>query len=78
MKLNKAIRIIARILLMLFAVLLLFILGTFIYHRVKTNGELELLKEKGYYNPVSVGDYSLNVAIRKSYFKTENIRKYIA
>ncbi len=44
------------------ALLILFTLGTFIYHRIKTNKELELLKEKGYYNPVSVGDYSLNVA----------------
>ncbi len=44
------------------AALLLFVLGTFIFHRVKTNEALELLKEKGYYNPVSVGEYSLNVA----------------
>lgn len=62
MKLKKVGKIIARILLILFAALLLFTMGTFIYHRAKTKGELELLKEKGYYNPVSVGDYSLNVA----------------
>ena len=44
------------------AVLILFALGTFVIHRVKTNRELAILKEKGYYNPVPVGEYSLNVA----------------
>lgn len=63
MKLKKVGRIIARIFMILFAVLLLFTLGTYIYHRVKTKEEMALLKEKGYYNPVSVGGYSLNVAI---------------
>ena len=62
MKRKKIVRITARIFLILFGILLLFTLGTFIYHRVKTKEELALLKEKGYYNPVSVGDYSLNVA----------------
>lgn len=62
MKLKKVIRIFVRILLILFAAMLLFTLGTFLYHRVKTKKALELLKEKGYYNPISVGDYSLNVA----------------
>lgn len=61
MKIKKVSRIIFRVILILSAVLLLFTLGTFIYNRVKTKEELELLKEKGYYNPVSVGDYSLNV-----------------
>ena len=45
----------------LLAVLALFTLGTWIDHRVKTGRELALLKAKGYYNPVSVGAYSLNV-----------------
>lgn len=62
MKLKRVVGIIVKILVILVAVLVLFTLGTFIYHRVKTKGELELLKEKGYYNPVSVGDYSLNAA----------------
>ena len=43
------------------AVLFLFTLGTWIFHRVRTCQELELLKERGYFNPVSVGDDSLNV-----------------
>ena len=59
---NKVLKVVGRILLIMLVVLLLFVLGTFIFHRVKTNQALELLKEKGYYNPVSVGEYSLNVA----------------
>jgi len=62
MKRNKCRRILLSSLLILLAVLLLFTLGTWINHRVKTARELALLKEKGYYNPVSVGEYSLNVA----------------
>ena len=59
---KKAIKMTGRILLVLLILLLLFTLVTFIIHRVKTNQETALLKEKGYYNPVSVGNYSLNVA----------------
>lgn len=59
---KKALKIAGIILLILLAILLLFTLVTFIIHRVKTEQEIELLKEKGYYNPVSVGDYCLNVA----------------
>ena len=59
---KKALKITGRILLIPLLLLLLFTLVTFIIHRVKTNQETALLKEKGYYNPVSVGDYSLNVA----------------
>lgn len=44
------------------AVIVLVCFGTFIYHGIKTKQEIVLLKEKGYYNPVSVGDYCLNVA----------------
>ena len=42
--------------------ILSFVLVTFAMHRVRTNKEIESLKAQGYYNPVSVGDYSLNVA----------------
>ena len=62
MKRKKVSRIVVRFFSILSAVLLLFTLGTWICHRVKTGRELELLKGKGYCNPVSVGDYSLNVA----------------
>ena len=51
-----------RVLIILFAAVALFISGTFIFHRIKYNEEIAVLKEKGYYNPVSVGDYCLNVA----------------
>ena len=59
---KKALKITGRTLLTLLILLVLFTLVTFIVHRVRTNQETALLKEKGYYNPVSVGDYSLNVA----------------
>ena len=51
-----------RILLGLLALLLIVTLVTFIVHRVMTAKEMELLRENGYVNPVSVGDYCLNVA----------------
>ena len=59
---KKAGKIIVRVLLVLLAAALLFTLATFIIHSIKTGEEIALLKEKGYYNPVSVGDYSLNVS----------------
>ena len=62
MKRKKISRIMICFFLLLLAVLILFTLGTWIYHRVKTSRELSLLKEKGYFNQVSVGEYSLNVA----------------
>ena len=62
MKRNKFKRFFFWSLAILLAVLALFTLGTWLHHRVKTGRELALLREKGYYNPVSVGEYSLNVA----------------
>lgn len=55
-------KIVIRAVIILITAFMLFVLGTFIYHRIKSNEEIELLKEKGYYNPVSVGDHCLNVA----------------
>ena len=49
-------KIILRVIIGLFAAVALFVLAVFIIHRVKTAKEVSLLKEKGYYNPVSVGD----------------------
>ena len=60
---TKTTRIIRNILLVLLAVLFLIVSGTYIFNKIKTAQEIELLKANGYYNPVSVGDYSLNVAI---------------
>ncbi len=59
---NKAKKITVGIILTLVALILAFTLVTYIIHMVKTNTELDALKEQGLYNPVSVGDYSLNVA----------------
>ena len=55
---KKAFKITGRIVLLL----LMFTLITFIIHRVRTNQETALFKEKGYYNLVSVGDFALNDA----------------
>ncbi len=62
MKKKRIGKIILIVVAVLLSAVLLFVLGTFIVHRAKSNAEMESLKEKGYYNPVSVGDYSLNVA----------------
>lgn len=63
MKIKKIGKIIGIVLLALIAIIIIFTLVTFIINKIKSKQEIELLKEKGYYNPVSVGEYSLNVAI---------------
>ncbi|MDE7363179.1 MAG: alpha/beta hydrolase [Oscillospiraceae bacterium] len=50
-----------RIFLGIMIILLLALVGLFIYHRIHTSKNKEFLKEMGYYNPVSVGDHSLNL-----------------
>ena len=45
------------------AVFVLFIAVVFTVNKIKLAQEFDLLKEAGYYNPISVGDYSLNVYI---------------
>ena len=62
-KREKIIKIIRIVLWIVLGVLILFLLGTYIFHQIKTNQEIKWLKENGYYNPVSVGEYSLNVAV---------------
>ena len=59
---KRIIKTIVKIMLILLAALLIFSVVTYIVHRVKTKEELEVLQQNGLYNPVSVGDYSLNVA----------------
>ena len=59
----KTTKIIRSVLLAVFAVLFVIVSGTYIFHKIKTAQEIKLLKANGYYNPVSVGDHSLNVAI---------------
>ncbi|MGN0538285.1 MAG: alpha/beta hydrolase [Candidatus Fimenecus sp.] len=62
MKIKRVGKFIGIILLIILAIILIFTLVTFFIHSAKTREEITLLKEKGYYNPVSVGSYSLNVA----------------
>lgn len=63
MKKRNIRKITIRVLCLLLAAVVLFTAGTFLFHRIKRSAEVRLLKEKGYYNPVSVGDYCLNAAI---------------
>ena len=58
---KRTIKITGKIILILLAALLIFTVVTCIVHHVKTNEELDILQQNGLYNPVSVGDYSLNV-----------------
>ncbi len=62
-KSKKLIKIIRRIGIVLAIALVLFVVSTFIHHKLQSSKEFKLLKENGYYNPVSVDDYSLNVSI---------------
>ena len=43
--------------------LLLFVAGLSIYNHIKVTGEINAIKDKGYYNPISTGDHSLNVYV---------------
>lgn len=43
--------------------LLLFVAGLSIYNHIKMTGDINAIKDKGYYNPVSTGDHSLNVYV---------------
>ena len=70
---KKIAKIISRILIILLAALMLFTLVTFVIHRVKTAKEIELLKEKGYYNPISVGDYSITEREMTSVLENDNM-----
>ncbi len=50
-----------RIFLIIIVVIVLLLLISSITYHIKLNNAVNTLKENGYYNPVSVGDYSLNV-----------------
>ena len=58
---KKIFKTIGMILLIFIGLLLLALVGIFIYHRIKMPQDKEFLKEQGYYSPVSVGDHSLNL-----------------
>lgn len=61
MKINKIAKVALRIFLISIAVIVLLLLISTITYHIKLNNAVITLKEKGYYNPVPVGDYSLNV-----------------
>lgn len=58
---KKIFKTIGRICSVIALILLLALIGVFIYHRIHISKNKEFLKEMGYYNPVSVGDHSLNL-----------------
>lgn len=53
--------ILRKILIIIVILVVLFVAGVFIFHTIQNSDEMEMLEAAGYYNPVSVGDYSLNV-----------------
>ncbi len=52
----------AKVFLALAIALVVLLAGLFIFHKIKHSADMKFLTEQGYYNPVSVGDYSMNVA----------------
>ena len=54
-------KVIGKLLLILLILLILTVAGMFIYRRVNLSKNTEFMKEHGFYNPVSVGDYSVNL-----------------
>lgn len=55
-------KVILIIVISVFALTLLFVGIVFLVHTIRSDQELNLLKERGYYDPVSVGEYELNAA----------------
>lgn len=58
---NRKLKLFFKIILSIFIVLLLFIGIIFIVHRIKCNNEYNELKNSGYINKYSAGDYDLNI-----------------
>ena len=50
-----------KVLLILLIALLALIAGLFIFHKIKHSADIKFLKENGYYNPVQIGERSMNV-----------------
>lgn len=61
MKIKKAFRIIGKVLLILLLLIVLLLLITSTVYHIKLNKVEKQLKEAEYYNPVSVGEHSLNM-----------------
>ena len=60
MKSEKSNRV-KKVLAIMACIMILFLAITFVIHRILLSKEKQMLTEAGYYNPVSVGDYLLNV-----------------
>lgn len=58
---KKILKIVRNVFLILLAVIILAVLAIFIVHQCLLAGEKGLLEAQGYINPVSAGDYNLNV-----------------
>ena len=58
---SKKSRRVKKALVIITCIFILFLAITFIVHRILLSKEKQMLTEAGYYNPVSIGDYSLNV-----------------
>lgn len=58
---KKVLSIIGKVLLMIFLLIALSLLITSAVYHIKLNKAEKQMKEAGYYNPVSVGNHSLNV-----------------
>ena len=61
MNIKKILRITGKVILIIFLLIVLFLLTTTIVYHIKLNRAEKQLKEAGFYDPVSVGDHSLNV-----------------
>lgn len=61
MKLKKVFKIIGKRILIIIVTLLVCIVCMFVYRQIRLKTDIEYLKKQGYYNPVSVDDYSLNL-----------------
>ena len=58
---NKKLKLFFKILLGIIIVLLLSIIVIFVVHKIKSNNEYNELKDLGYINKYSAGDYDLNI-----------------
>lgn len=50
-----------KVILVILITLVAILLGLSVFHRIKLNADMKYLAANGYYDPVSVGDHSLNV-----------------
>ena len=61
MKAKTILKVIGRILLVLLLLIVLALLVCSVTYHIKLNKQMQTLKDAGYYHPVSVGDYAVNV-----------------